>query len=51
MVNKIAFFPVVDGRLSTKAMASLVGLAPSTGVPRIKRSQFSMAEAGADVKS
>ncbi len=36
---------------SMKATVSFAGLAPSTGVPRIKRSQFSIVEGWADAKS
>jgi len=43
--------PSVLGMLSIKATISFAGLEPSTGVPMIKRSKFSMVDGGVDVMS
>ena len=49
MQNKIAFLSSALGRRSTKAMVSFAGLKPSTGVPKISRSQFSVIEGSEEV--
>jgi len=49
--NRITFLPSNFGRLSMNAKVSFAGLPPSTGVPRIKRSQVCSVEGATDVKS
>jgi hypothetical protein len=49
--NRMAFFPSSLGMVSMNAMVYFAGLAPSTGVPKITRSQFSRVDGWVEAKS